>query len=281
MKRRRFIKLIVTTCLTASPFGRLLAHTTLQTPHPVGTPQFDADIKDYLHKMQNFDQTHQGDIFIAPEDQTVFNTSLKRLKRIQRLVGYGNFCLLDFDNALKTARAYARVGAFTREELAFLESIFYGNGASYGFYGKKPLDNITDCIRTDKVVKIKYSGNYLYRGPALETYHQIKKDIGKDAVLTSGIRSITKQFLLFLAKVKNSGGNLSRASRSLAPPGYSFHGIGDFDVGQYNYGAANFTARFTESSVYAKLEDLGYINLRYPDKNRLGVRFEPWHIRVG
>jgi LAS superfamily LD-carboxypeptidase LdcB len=108
----------------------------------------------------------------------------------------------------------------------------------------------------------------------------IRRALGDDLVLTSGLRSVTKQFMLFLSKAARSGGNLSQASRSLAPPGYSFHGVGDFDVGQRGYGSDNFTWRFTESPVYAKLIDLGFTRLRYTEKNALGVRFEPWHIKV-
>jgi D-alanyl-D-alanine carboxypeptidase len=28
------------------------------------------------------------------------------------------------------------------------------------------------------------------------------------------------------------------------------------------------------------LVELGYINMRYPEDNLLGVRYEPWHIKV-
>jgi len=99
-------------------------------------------------------------------------------------------------------------------------------------------------------------------------------------VLTSGVRSVIKQFLLFLNKAYANDGNLSLASRQLAPPGYSFHGIGDFDVGQAGFGYYNFTEKFIATDVYKKLADLGYLTLRYPQDNMLGVRFEPWHIKV-
>ena len=86
--------------------------------------------------------------------------------------------------------------------------------------------------------------------------------------------------MLFLNKVVRSNGNLSLASRSLAPPGYSYHGIGDFDVGQIGLGSDNFTERFTTTSVYKRLNEQGYVKIRYPLDNLLGVRFEPWHIKV-
>ena len=104
--------------------------------------------------------------------------------------------------------------------------------------------------------------------------------MGDKLYLTSGIRGVVKQFLLFLDKAYNNKGNLSLASRSLAPPGYSFHGIADFDVGQVGYGSLNFTANFTDTEVFKKLEDLEYVSIRYPKGNLKGVRFEPWHIKV-
>ena len=104
--------------------------------------------------------------------------------------------------------------------------------------------------------------------------------MGRGAILTSGVRSVIKQFLLFLDKAYRCNGNISLASRSLAPPGYSYHGIGDFDVGQVGLGSDNFTERFTTTPIYRRLRDLGYINIRYQRDNLLGVRFEPWHIKV-
>ena len=99
-------------------------------------------------------------------------------------------------------------------------------------------------------------------------------------MLTSGVRGVVKQARLFLAKVVRSEGNLSRASRSLAPPGYSYHGIGDFDVGQRGLGAANFTDRFARTRLYRRLVETGHLVERYPLGNDLGVRHEPWHVMV-
>jgi len=234
----------------------------------------------YIEKIKNFDKPHEDDVYLKPKEVGLLNSSLSRLKRVQHTVGYGNFCLLNFDQALRIARHYISVGGFTREETDFLEMIFYNNAQIYGFFGLKPLNNITDRVFRSETVKIRNTGNYLYNGLALDTYKKIKEDVGENVVLTSGIRSVIKQFYLFLDKVRRSGGNLSLASRSLAPPGYSYHGIGDFDVGQAEYGALNFTIHFTKTDVYKKLIELGYINFRYPEDNNLGVRFEPWHIKL-
>ncbi|MBW1739943.1 MAG: M15 family metallopeptidase [Deltaproteobacteria bacterium] len=279
MKRRHFLKAIIAGVIVAGLAPEVFAEI-VKIPPATPPRDYDDHIKDYLHKMQHFDEHHEGDFYLDRKRYRLLESSVKRLKRLQRTVGHGNFYLLDFDDALKIARNYSRVGQFPKAELDFLEMIFYEGAALYGFFGEKPLKNLTDRIQRRKVVKVPYTGNYLYKGLPLETYKKIKQDMGDQVILTSGVRSVIKQFLLFLNKAYKSKGNLSMASRSLAPPGYSFHGVGDFDVGQAGFGAANFTERFTTTEVYRKLVDLGYIALRYPQDNLLGVRFEPWHIKV-
>jgi len=240
----------------------------------------DYDVKDRLIRGRLFDHDFKNDIILPREDVSLLNSSLARLKKIQKLIGYGNFSLLNFDDAVGYARSYTRIGRFSNGELEFLEKIFYNQVKDYGFMGEKTIKTITGKIIKKQVKKIPHTGNYLYRGKPIEVYNRIQKQIGGDVILTSGVRSVMKQFLLFLNKTAKSHGNLSMASRSLAPPGYSFHGIGDFDVGKKGFGVANFTEKFTQTQVYKKLSTLGYIKFRYERDNDLGVRFEPWHIEV-
>ncbi len=279
MKRRDFLKALTTGVMLVGFVPEVLAEIA-RVPSASPPEKHDDHIKDYIHKMRRFDEPHEDDICLDREGFRLLKFSLHRLKRLQRTVGHGNFHLLDFDDALKIARSYSKVGRFPKDELDFLETIFYEDGTRFGFLGKKPLKNLTDRIGKQKVVKVRRTGNYLYKGLPLETYKGIKQHLGDQVILTSGVRSVTKQFFLFLNKAYKSKGNLSLASRSLAPPGYSYHGIGDFDVGQVGFGSDNFSERFTSTKVYRRLVDLGYINLRYPRGNLLGVRFEPWHIKV-
>ncbi len=279
MKRRTVLKNILSAIIGGSPAIQALLFTATSLAADDGR-QFDEHIRDYLFKMKHFDCPHETDVYLEPNDLGVFQTVLGRFKRIQQTIGFGHFCLLDFHQATEIAKNHTRIGAFPHRELEFCEKIFGEDGARFGFLGIKPLSKLTDRINTKWVTKIPCSGNYLYKGTPLETYLKIKKDVGPSVVLTSGIRSIAKQFLLFFNKISLCNGNISQASRSIAPPGYSFHGVGDFDVGQINFGAANFTDRFTQSTVFDKLQGLGYIDLRYPEYNLMGVRFEPWHIRV-
>ena len=266
--------------VVASGFAPEVLAQVARIPPTTKPTHYDHFIKDYLHKIRNFDAHHQEDVCLNSAQFALLKSCVARFERLQRTVGHGNFYLLSFDDAIKISSNYPRVGRFTREELTFLEMIFYSDAAHYGFLGKKPLQNLTDRIQRRKVVKVPYTGNYLYKGLPLETYKKVRRDLGREVVLTSGIRSVIKQFLLFLNKAYQNNGNLSLASRSLAPPGYSYHGIGDFDVGQVGLGADNFTLRFTTTRVYRKLKDLGYIKIRYVEDNMLGVRFEPWHVKV-
>ena len=279
LKRRDFLKIVGATLIGEGMFGSVLA-ADFALPDPPSSSSKDDHVKDYLYKMRNFNTRHNQDVFIESQDRGLLKSTVRRMRKLEAVVGHGNFYLLNFDDALQNARYFSNVGAFTKEEIAFLERLFYRDAATYGFRGHKPLKNITDEVDRTKAVRIPRTGNYVYQGASLETFRRIRKDVGDQVVLTSGLRSIPKQFLLFLNKAYQHHGNLSLASRSLAPPGYSYHGIGDFDVGHVKLGSDNFTLRFTQTDVYRQLQNLGYIELRYHENNDLGVRFEPWHIKV-
>ena len=278
MHRRSFLK-------QSALFLTLVNSPTVFAATPLITNEnkyrfYDSHVKDRLVKKRRFDQSYSEDIYLDKLNLSILNSALNRIKRTQKIVGYANFSLLNFDDAIKFAKTYSYIGAFPKKELNFLEMIFYSHVEEYGFMGEKAITIITSKVIKKRVEKIPYTGNYLYRGKPTQLYNKIKKEVGKDIILTSGVRSVMKQFLLFFNKAKKSDGNLSMASRSLAPPGYSFHGIGDFDVGKKGYGIHNFTERFTNTNVYKRLTDLGYIKFRYERDNNFGVRFEPWHIKV-
>ncbi|CAN2045545.1 Peptidase M15 [Candidatus Magnetomoraceae bacterium gMMP-1] len=276
MKRRDFLKTLSLGIISAGFAPDVLAGA-IKNSDPASPDDY---IKDYLIKMRDFDRPHKGDIYLNSKEHQLLKLSTKRLKRIQKLVGHGNFQLLSFDKMLKIGRSYSSVGLFNKSEQNLLEKLFYTEASIYGFFGKKPLVNLTASISNKDVVKVPGTGNYLYKGQPFNTYKKIKKQVGNKAILTSGVRSVSKQFMLFMNKLCKSKGNLSLASRSLAPPGYSYHGIGDFDVGRVGFGVANFTERFMTTDVFSRLEELGYLKLRYPKDNLLGVRFEPWHIKL-
>lgn len=231
-------------------------------------------------KINNFEQDFTDDVILVEDEYRILVQTLERINRVQRYVGFGNFNLISLDDALRYADSAPQIGSFTEEEKAFLEMLFYADSSRLGFYGEKVVDNPTFVVASSDVVKIPKTGHFVYRGHSEAFYHKIRNEVGPTLILTSGVRNIVKQTQLFLAKVVHASGNMSRASRSLAPPGHSYHAVGDFDVGQVGAGLSNFTAAFAETYEFKKLQSLGYVRIRYTADNKLGVRYEPWHIRV-
>jgi len=245
-------------------------------PHPS-----DDNASSHLHKIKNFDREYPDDFFVVEKQLEILRSTADKLSSAQALVGHGNFNLLSFDELLRFARNYSQIGSFTLRELDFLEELFYADAGRYGFFGEKVVQGLTTGLNERDVVKISGTGHFLLRGEPYNKYLQIQRDLGDSIFLTSGIRGVVKQFQLFLNKAVKAKGNLSRASRSLAPPGYSYHAIGDFDLGKVGYGMKNFTASFADTVEYRKLIDLGYVAIRYTEDNPFGVRHEPWHIKIG
>lgn len=287
MVRRTFLKVAVANLL----WGRVAsAAETLFAMEDGVLPSNDSigedvsatvnPIKDYLYKVRNPDIVFTDDVYLDTGEQQLLVMVLQRLERLRGHVGDGNFTTLSFDEALSIANRQVSVGQFSEQELAFMEMIYGRDAKDYGFYGAKQVTSLTQRIMPSATIKIPNSGNYLFKGESFEKYGKIRTALGEEVVLTSGIRGIVKQFYLFLNKSHRHGGNLSLASRSLAPPGYSYHGIGDFDIGQKGFGKQNFTEQFESTPVYRFLTERGYIDNRYWRDNLLGVRYEPWHIKL-
>ena len=247
---------------------------------PILATTSSPDLDRYTAKMIDFEQSHAADAYIERDQYPVLISSFKRIDRVQNLVGHGNFNVVSFDEMLVYARRFGSVGEFTQAEKTFLENLFAANATGYGFLGKKVTDKLTASIPEKDRKKVGRTGHFLYRGESERLYKKLQQDLGASIVLTSGIRGVVKQTHLFLAKTIQSKGNLSKASRSLAPPGHSYHGVGDFDVGKVGFGRKNFTQAFANTDEFRKLVDLGYVSIRYPRGNKFGVRYEPWHIKV-
>ncbi|MEM7293139.1 MAG: M15 family metallopeptidase [Pseudomonadota bacterium] len=233
-------------------------------------------LRDNPHK----EMTAPNDIVVSGEKRTLMVAVFQRLSRLQQYVGYGNFNIISWDESLQYARRAPSIGEFTVAELAFIDEVFSTNASHMGFYGDKVVTEISAKISKNEVQKIPHTGHYLFKGKASETYQKIRRDIGETIVLTSGIRGVVKQIFLFLNKAIQVDGNLSIASFSLAPPGHSYHAIGDFDVGKVGFGRRNFTEEFSETDEFKRLSDFGYFDIRYPQNNPFWVRYEPWHINV-
>ena len=220
------------------------------------------------------------DVILGPAQRIAFDSALARLRRLQEYIGYGNFNIIGWDKSLKLARNLDVIGAFSVDELALIEELFFADAQTLGFYGDKVVTSLSSNIAPRDIVKIPRSGHFLFKGDSTATYNKIRRDLGDSVILTSGIRSVVKQIYLFMNKAEKVDGNLSLASYSLAPPGHSYHAVGDFDVGKKGFGHRNFSEEFAKTDEFKRLIDLGYLDIRYPQQNPFGVRYEPWHIKV-
>lgn len=213
-------------------------------------------------------------------DKDIAFSISKKIDGVKKYVGFGNFNVIGFDEMIRVAKRMKNGSAFSKEELQMMDDFFYENPSYYGFYGKRTCNEMTKVIPRKDIKKIPHTGHYLYKGVPLSDYERILKDVGKTLVLTSGVRGVVKQMSLFFAKIKSCDGDVSLAAHSIAPPGYSYHSIGDFDVGKRGWGAKNFTASFARTKEFWELRKLSYISMRYTINNLDGVRFEPWHIKI-
>lgn len=240
----------------------------------------DSDLQHQSSKSTFFDQNFKDDIYFTGARFEMIKNMARKFSQVQRFVGAGNFNLVGVDEFIRYTYSVGGIDRATQAEKKFLEELFYFDANKYGFTGDKVFKHLTDNLKKRQTVKVPYSGHFLRKGDSFALYQKLKQDVGETLILTSGVRAIAKQFHLFLSKAVETNGNLSKASRSLAPPGYSFHGRGDFDVGKIGHGLRNFTDDFANTDEYKRLIDLGYVNIRYTQSNLLGVRFEPWHIKV-
>ncbi len=249
-------------------------------PDPALVEEPAPDQPSYLEKIRDFDRKYSDDVILEADRLELLTRVARHLGKAQRVIGHGHFNLLGLDNLLRYGRRYSKIGRFSPQELGFLEEIFAADATDYGFYGDKVLTELTTKMPERETAKIANTGHYLFRGEPQRKYEKMRSDLGGNIFLTSGIRGLIKQMHLFIDKAVTTSGNLSQASRSLAPPGYSYHAVGDFDIGKVGFGLDNFTDTFATTDEYKKLVDLGYAELRYTPTNPFGVRHEPWHIKM-
>jgi len=286
ISRRDFLKLSFSAAAFSAMPMELHAFSGYGYSKPSPVQSFGAGFKesvftsrDYFDKIRNFNHAFQDDLVADAVEFSLIKSCVRKTNALMRYVGFGNFNVLNFDEALSFMRSNDQLPAFTQAELDYIEMLFARDASVYGFYGERIFTKLTDSVNSDKMIKIPGSGHFIYKSLSLSTYEKITNEM-QSLTLTSGVRSIVKQLHLFLSKAVDTEGNLSMASRSIAPVGYSYHGIGDFDVGIKGWGVENFTDKFATTDEYSKLMTHGYMRIRYDRKNPYGVRFEPWHVKV-
>jgi len=243
----------------------------------LGASTVVADTLDNL----NIITEHSNDIYLSQEDFQTLSILRQRLRRLKKFVGFANFNIISYNSAMYYARNYSTIGKFTQAEIHLMERFFYEDPSRYGFYGKKTVETITTSINHSDLQKINGSGHFIFKGNSLESFRRLQKDVDThNVILTSGVRSVIKQMRLFTDKLYRNHGNITKTTHSIAPPAYSYHSTGDYDLGKRGFGYANFTSRFALTKEFRELKKLPYIEMRYTLLNNDGVRYEPWHIKA-
>lgn len=218
----------------------------------------------------------QGSLDPLRWPQTRFRKLAARLRAAADVLGYGNFNLVSFDE-VRVAAQRTRAGAFTAGEERDFEAVFQLDPQRIGFFGERVVHDLSFSLPRERLVAVRGTPHLLYP-QASELFDKARAKIGNQLIVTSGVRGVPKQLLLFLQHAARDSINPTR--HSVAPPGFSYHAVGDMDVGDARLGAANFTSAFARSDIYRQLQQMPEIRFRYPENNQLGVIFEPWHIAV-
>lgn len=279
MNRRSFLSLATVSALAS--YGLHKYYTTDNIDEDISNAAVDSlNENSSLLKVKKFDSTFSQDVLLEQNRMSTLLSLHKKLKYLQSYVGYANFSILGVSDLVRYSNNSSKIETFTPQELELVDDLFNVNAKEYGFLGERVNYKLNERIERKVLTKVAATGQYVYKGHSLDTYKRLKDDVGQELILTSGVRGIAKQLYLFVNKAVAVQGNLSRASRSLAPPGHSYHAIGDFDVGMRGLGELNFTKEFANTTVYEQIRTIEYINIRYHETNALGVRYEPWHIKV-
>jgi zinc D-Ala-D-Ala carboxypeptidase len=98
----------------------------------------------------------------------------------------------------------------------------------------------------------------------------------------SGFRTVVEQEALFRRQIQRQG-SPEQAAMLSAPPGYSEHHTGyALDISDGNNPKADLRYDFADTPAYRWLKQNAMsfaFEESFPDQNRLGVVFEPWHWR--
>ncbi len=199
-----------------------------------------------------------------------------RLNDVQNVIGQGRFNLVSFADVRAAARQTAQ-GALTAAEESSCRELFHLDARRIGFLGARVVRDMNYALPQAELLRVD-GGQHLFPA-ASALFARARAAVGPQLIVTSGARGVPKQMLVFLRSALRAG-IIARPVHSVAPPGYSYHAVGDMDVGDRALGGANFTAAFANSATYRKLIALPYVRLRYPRNNALGVSFEPWHLQV-
>lgn len=170
-----------------------------------------------------------------------------------------------------------------KKEIDLIKNFLKLDPRKYGFRGKflgiKKIPNNLVTIKDQFLPKRVYLA-YQKMNKAL------KSEIGKKLLIASGYRSAAYQTVLFLHCLKWHKFNFSRTEKGVAFPGYSEHG--DTKQTAIDFAVVGGVVSDMETPDFEKTREYKWLMqnankygfyLSYPENNKDGIMFEPWHWR--
>ena len=118
---------------------------------------------------------------------------------------------------------------------------------------------------------------------ALDTMMRSAAADGVDLRLLSGFRSLALQESIFFDVASERNQTAEERAQVSAPPGYSEHSTGyAVDLGDGRFPETNLSQSFQDTEAFRWLQDHAaryHFVLSFPEGNKQGVMYEPWHWR--
>jgi len=178
--RRDFLKYSLSVAVLSSLPASAHAFSGYGLNRPVPVRSFESggnvnvfSSKDYFEKIRNFNKAFNDDLIASSEEFSLVKSCQRKTHALMRYVGFGNFNILNFDDALAYMKNTASLKAFTKAELDYIDMLFARDASAYGFYGEKIFNNLTDRVNADELIKVSGSGHYVYKHHSLSTYKNI------------------------------------------------------------------------------------------------------------
>ncbi len=127
MQRRTLLKSI------AAGYAALAGRSVLAQDGSIVAPIDAATAARMQHKAKHFDNDFEDDFYLTSEQKNnLLMPVMNKMAQAKKIIGFGFFNLLSFDDLLKTV-ARSPSGAFTKAELDFIEATFFRDAREYGF----------------------------------------------------------------------------------------------------------------------------------------------------
>ncbi|MEX0869943.1 MAG: M15 family metallopeptidase [Candidatus Spechtbacterales bacterium] len=198
------------------------------------------------------------------------------------------------DNAILLLSFEELFGMLSEEEHSFIDEILSLDPGSYGFRGpflsRDPVSASLAVIKGQeyewkgelKKIATQYLPEHVYDA-FQKMNEEIEKDLGSRFLIRSGYRSPAYQVFVVIYNLVKKEYSFGEVLRWVALPGYSEHGYTDrqaIDLITENGTINGSEVTFAETEEYKwLLDNAGKFNfyLSYPQNNKWGVAFEPWH----